>query len=114
MANKVCHFEIVSDDLWRSAEFYGKLFGWESQPWGEQYMMFSIKDGIGGGFFKRQEGAADVALYILVDDIDAKLAEIVAEGCEVLVPKKLISEDIGYYALFKDPSGVPIGLFAEK
>ena len=114
MANKLCHFEITSDNLARSAEFYAKLFGWESKPWGEQYMMFSVKDGLGGGFMLRDEKMPDITLYIEVEDIDTKLNEITAEGCQVLVPKTLISEQVGYFALFKDPSGIVIGLFAEK
>lgn len=112
MGNPIVHCEIPTKDLGKGVEFYSKLFGWQCTQWGEQYSMFAREEGgIGGGLMLDDKPDAQVMLYIMVDDIEAKLAEIVKAGGKLVTPKTQISPEIGYFGVFTDPSGVPMGLF---
>lgn len=44
-----CHIEWSSTDLERSKTFYGGLFAWKFEPWGEDYLTFTAPEGPGGG-----------------------------------------------------------------
>jgi predicted enzyme related to lactoylglutathione lyase len=50
-----------------------------------------------------------VTIYIQVDDLDAKLAEIAALGGHTVVPPTQINDDMTF-AMFADPSGNVVGL----
>jgi len=51
-------------------------------------------------------------LYINTDDIDLSLEKIKDVKGEVVQKKNLISEEHGFYALFKDISGNLMGLWS--
>lgn len=111
MSNRIVHFEIQADDVERAADFYRRMFGWEITKWdfpkveGEEpkeywMIMTAPKDskevGINGGLLKRPEGCKPVekgqavtgyVCTIVVDDIDAMIAKLEAEGCICAVPK---------------------------
>jgi hypothetical protein len=114
MANRICHLELLSKDLAAASKFFAGLFGWECSPWGGTYVMFKAGEGVGGGLTTELVEDARVVFYILVDDIDSKLREIEEAGGKTVHPKTLIDEKIGYYAIFADLDGNPIGLFSEK
>jgi predicted enzyme related to lactoylglutathione lyase len=44
-----------------------------------------------------------------VDDIDAAIAQVLAHGGEIVLPKDAIP-GVGYQAYFKDNSGILVGL----
>jgi len=114
MGNPIVHCEIPQQDLGKGAEFYSKLFGWKFTPWGEQYSMFERSEGgIGGGLTLEDKPDAQIMLYIMVDDIEAKLAQIEQAGGKMVTPKTPIPE-IGFFAVFTDLSGVSMGLFTPK
>jgi len=48
------------------------------------------------------------------DDLSNILNRIEPAGGKVLVPKRQISEKIGYYALFLDTEGNRLGLFSKN
>ena len=64
----IVHFEIPSDDIERSRNFYNELFGWNIEKWtgsmpatveGMEYWLLSTVDdkgnkALGGGMMKRQ------------------------------------------------------------
>lgn len=45
-----------------------------------------------------------------MDDIDATLEKVKNAGGTVCLPKTLIP-DVGDYAFFLDPEGIPVGIF---
>ncbi|MBN8646201.1 MAG: hypothetical protein J0L61_13285 [Planctomycetes bacterium] len=51
-----------------------------------------------------------VTFYIMVDDVDASLAEIAKRGGSMLVPKMEVP-GMGWFAWFKDPEGNAVGLW---
>jgi predicted enzyme related to lactoylglutathione lyase len=48
--------------------------------------------------------------YFAVDDIDTTLAKATAAGAAVIAPKMAIP-GFGYWAMFADPDGIPVGIF---
>jgi len=115
MGNKIVHIEFPAGDPAGAGEFYKQHFGWELTPMGEGYTLFDPGDGGVGGGFSKPEGPSPnwVVCYIQVDDIEVKLAELVAAGGEQLLAKTEIGGGHGFYALFKDPQGNIAGLWSK-
>jgi uncharacterized protein len=109
--------EIPVMDMERAMKFYQNVFGVTLE---RQQM-----DGIDMAWFPWVEGASGaggslvyqpqmykpsmdgVLIYAISPshDIEKDLAKVKAEGGEILMPKKLMSEDIGYMGLAKDSEG---------
>jgi uncharacterized protein len=119
MKHVICHVEFMSNDLAQSGEFYSKLFGWELTPHGPDYTIWSPgEDCLCGGFAKHNPAVYGPAgnltvVYIDVEDIEAKCAEITGLGGEILVPKTKISDEYGNFAIFRDPQGTVVGLWSQ-
>ena len=56
----------------------------------------------------------ETLVYIETDDIDGMLLKINGGGGTTETPKTLISENAGYFALFKDPDNNLLGLWSKK
>ena len=98
--------------------FYEQVFGWKVQvdPSMPDYAMYNDTSGnVSGGFtssIPKGEGATKV--YITVDSADAALDAVGKAGGKTTQERTLISEEIGYWATFTDPSGNAVGLFEKK
>jgi predicted enzyme related to lactoylglutathione lyase len=114
--DKIAHVEIPSTNLAKSTAFYSKLFGWKMEPWGAEYITFSVKGGIGGGIVKVKKAPGEgVMVYVGVKDVDASLKKAVKLGAKVITPKTAIGDNWGYWAQFKDPGGCAgVGLYSKK
>ncbi len=109
----IVHVEIPASDPKEAGAFYSQLFGWETSSYPEMnYTMFDVGSGPGGGFPEICDGfeAGQVLIHVETDDIDASLAKAESLGGTTRVPKTEIP-DIGWYAIFTDPTGNSIGLF---
>lgn len=111
MPNPVVHWEIGSPDAAATQEFYAKAFGWTMAEAGPGYTLVTpIGEGIGGGIMQNRPGMPPYAtIYIQVDDLEAKLAEIAELNGRTIVPPTQISP-VATFAMFADPSGTIIGL----
>jgi len=116
MGNMLVHWELMVSDPEKSKAFYGKVFDWQfddtSMP---GYTGIEVgEEGRGGGLMQRPPDAPANALntYFGVDDVEATLAKAAAAGAKVVVPKTEVP-GIGYWAMFADPDGIPIGIFQE-
>ncbi len=113
MGAPLCHFELMSDDPEKCKAFYGKVFGWQfddsSMP---GYTLINPGAEPNGGLMKRSPDAPHVAMsvYFQVDDIGEILGKVAEGGGQVLVPKTEIP-NVGFYAMFADPEGIPVGVF---
>ena len=90
---------------------------WECQLMPQMdYMTFKAPSGIGGGFEKRAEIAANpgISLYIEVEDIPAIIDKARKLGGKEVVPKTQISPEYGYFAFVTDLEGNRIGLWSQK
>ena len=115
MVHEICYMEIVTGDLAAATRFYGQVFGWAIEPMGENYALFKTGERGEGGFTPPMPGLEHgVCIYIKVDDIDAMLATITSAGGKAVTPKTKISDEYGYYGLFKDPHGNVIGLWSKN
>jgi predicted enzyme related to lactoylglutathione lyase len=118
-AHPIVHIEIPASDLKQTSQFYAEVFGWQVDPSTENYPVFSAEGGPGGGFVPLTEettagpvgfGVGKPLLHLATDDIEATLATVEAHGGKTLREKTEIPS-IGWWAVFADPTGNPIGIF---
>ena len=115
--HKVVHFEIPASDFNKAKDFYGKVFGWGMQAWGDEYLMAMTTEvdkeqkptemgGINGGFYKRKADfpAQYPSLVIAVDDIGESMKKVTDGGGKVLGEPMEIP-GIGTYVSFLDTEG---------
>ena len=109
----VVHVEIPAANVQASGKFYQELLGWKIQH-DEQlnYSMWQAGDGSGGGFpeVSAEAPAGHVLVYIHSDDIEADLKQVEKLGGTVVQPKTEIP-NIGWFGMFKDPTGNVLGLY---
>ena len=111
---KICYVEIPALDVARSAAFYAGAFGWKIRKRGDGATAFD--DGVGevsGAWVIGRPPAARPGLvfYIMVDDMTAAVAAVVAHGGEIVQPVGVDAPEIT--ARFRDPAGNVIGLYQE-
>ena len=109
MAGKLVHFELPAKDSAQSKEFYGSLFGWQFQSYGEMdYHMAQIDEQQGGAISGMQDGE-HAAIYFDVDDIDAAIARVRELGGQA--DDKQPVPGMGWFAACKDPGGTNFSLW---
>ena len=109
----IVHIEIPAADSVKAGKFYHGLFGWkiETDP-KMDYTMWAPAEGPGGGFAPITENTkpGSVLIHVDSDDIEADLKRVKALGGTVLTEKTEIPQ-IGWFALFKDPTGNTLSLY---
>jgi predicted enzyme related to lactoylglutathione lyase len=123
-------YELMTSDPDAAATFYGSVVGWkiganEMPQAGMDYRMIERVDGGGAGCgYNGGVLALDDEMigqgaspgwfgYIYVPDVDAKAAEIVAEGGQVHVPATTM-EGVGRFAMVTDPQGAAFYLMTPQ
>lgn len=123
--NMVGWFEIPVRDMDRSKNFYEEVFQVSIQVENFNELLM--------GWFPRVEGKPGAAgslvfheewykpsatkgtlVYFSSEDVNNELGRIEAAGGQVLQSKTLISDDIGYMAVFTDTEGNRIALHSRK
>jgi len=109
-------YELLTKDPKAAKAFYDAVIGWnidaEPAPGGMDYRMIVAHDGMAGGVMALNAdmiagGAQPTWLgYFGVDDVDASVASIVADGGQVHLPAFDIP-DVGRLAMVTDPQGIP-------
>jgi uncharacterized protein len=109
-----CDIEVT--DLERAREFYGTVFGWEFTAFGDEFLMASKDGALVCGFAKADGEVAGRGLrgYISTDDLEGTLERIVAAGGEVAKTRQEIGGGFGWWAWFRDPSGLVLGLATDR
>lgn len=110
----IVHVEFAAKEPKAASEFYKGVFDWKIEHMPEMdYYTFSDDPGPGGGF-NLIDGetihVGDVLVYIQTDDIEATLKTIESHGGRMVQPKSEIP-NMGWYAMFEDPSGNRVGLY---
>lgn len=115
MAGTLRHFAINADDMDRARGFYGAVFGWTFTPWGPPgfYQTRDAGEGLLGALQQRRDWG-DRRLHsfettIGVEDIQAALAAVAANGGRVLMPSYRI-DGVGEIGYFEDPEGNICGI----
>ena len=122
MSGRVVHFEVPYDDAGRAHGFYREVFGWHIQPIPElQYDIAATGPAdeqgrpsepgyVGGGMSQRGDLLSRPVITIEVDDIDATLEKVRANG-GAAVGEKLTVADMGFAAYFTDSEGNLTGIW---
>lgn len=123
MANVLNWFEIPVLDLDRAIKFYSTVFSYSSMHQmnlgGLQMAIFPMEgDGVGGALCQHEEynpSKEGSLIYLNANpDLSIPLSKVESAGGEVLMPKKQISPEIGFMALFIDSEGNRIALHSNK
>lgn len=111
----IVHIEFRSLDFERSSAFYAKVLGWQTQQnAAATYMKLEGGDGLSTGWVRADLSQAPGPLaYLEVDDLGATLAQVEKAGGRVIVPHRPFAGG-GEVALFADPDGNVLGLWARK
>jgi uncharacterized protein len=115
-SHPVVHIEFSAKDRESAAQFYGDLFGWQTQQMPDyNYATWTAGVGPGGGFnpVSTNNPPGTVLVYIGTDDIPGTLKKAEGLGAAVLVPETEIP-DMGWFGIFRDPSGNQVALYKEK
>lgn len=111
---KICYVEIPAIDVEASAAFYEAVFGWRLRKRGDGATAFDDTIGeVSGTWVTGRQPASDpgLLLYVMVDDAEAKIEAIVAQGGELIQPVGGDAPEIT--ARFRDPGGNVIGIYQE-
>lgn len=119
MGQPVAMFEIISTDHERLGRFYQDLFGWSinADPAWDGYGLIdtgaaqptAVVGGIGPSM---SPGDTGVKIYVRVDDLAAWLDRAEVAGATRLVEPTDLPEGFGAFAMFADPDGNAVGLWA--
>ncbi len=111
---KICYLEIPATDIQRSAEFYKKVFGWQTRQRGDGSTAFDDTTGeVSGTWILGRPAATEPGLliYIMVDSVAETVDAVIANGCEIAQPIGADAPEIT--ARFRDPGGNVIGLYQQ-
>jgi predicted enzyme related to lactoylglutathione lyase len=111
---KICYLEIPATDVGRSAEFYGKVFGWQLRQRGDGSTAFDDATGDVSGAWvtdRPPSGEPGLLVYVMVDSVTETVDAVVANGGEIVQPMGADAPEIT--ARFSDPAGTVIGLYQE-
>ena len=123
MANALNWFEIPVTDMARAVKFYCEVMGYESMyqmnMGGIDMAFFPMEgDGVGGslskgeGFIPTTDGSL---IYLNANpDLAIPLSKIEDAGGKVIMPKQLITDEIGYMATFIDCEGNRVAFHSNK
>ena len=115
MPVEIIHIEFKSANFTRTAEFYARLFDWQTEQNGAgSYMKLNGSGGSSGGWVRADlvQSPGPVA-YLSVEDLEKTLSEVEAAGGRVLVRSQPFAGG-GEIALFADPDGNVLGLWRRK
>lgn len=124
--HSISWFEIPSEDFQRAVKFYSAVFDTELQTMemntgGDLPMPMALlphgEGGVSGAVIylpDHKPGMKGPMLYLNGgDDLQPMLDRVVAAGGQLLVPKSLVTEEIGYMAIFIDSEGNHMALHSD-
>ena len=118
----IVYFQIPSDDIERSKEFYNQLFGWKidkfpesNTPEGMENWTVTTTDDKGenalvGVISKRQMPQQQITNFIDVKSVGEYSSKVEKLGGKVVVPKTAVP-GMGYYAVCVDTENNSFGIF---
>ena len=120
--NPVVHWELMSKQPEKVADFYAKIFGWKVQNVPEIHyrLVDTLAEGevrgINGGIVKPDKPEpwpGNMLFYILVDDLAKYRKKIIAAGGKIHGEEQKVPR-MGKFSLFTDPEGLMMGLWKAK
>jgi predicted enzyme related to lactoylglutathione lyase len=118
--NPVVFWEIASNDAEKSVKFMEQVFGWKSE-YDRRSTIHEFASGeakaafAGGGIFTlRQAKVPFLTIYIMVDDINAKVKKIEELGGFIVISPRQPTPGGPTICLFNEPSGVTLGMIERR
>lgn len=121
--NAINWFEIPVTDFDRAKRFYEQIFDFEMPvmemgPVKMGMLLYEQNEGVGGaicyGEGYQPAGANGPKIYLNGgSDLNIVLSRVEAAGGQVIMPKGLISDDIGYMGFFSDSEGNVMALHSQ-
>jgi len=111
---KICYIEIPATDIALSAEFYGRVLGWNIRHRGDGSIFFDDTTGeVSGSWVLHRSPASQPGLlvHVMVDSVAKTFDAVVANGGEIVQPIGADAPEIT--ARFRDPAGNVIGLYQQ-
>jgi predicted enzyme related to lactoylglutathione lyase len=115
--NSVTWWEIPAADLETAQRFYGAVFGWAFQPFGDGYVAVSNGPDMIGGIWQTtdEDSVGDgIRIYVSVADLEATLATVEANDGTTATERKKIGSDMGWWASFRAPDGRLICIWSDS
>jgi predicted enzyme related to lactoylglutathione lyase len=116
-AGRIAWFDITTNNLSRSKDFYGKLFDWQFNPvQGTDQAMEIVAGGTAIGTLRGADGtitAFNGVVYVQVTDLPASCKK--AKELGGTIPPGFpfdLPDGIGAIAVVIDPAGHPVGLYS--
>jgi uncharacterized protein len=109
--NTFCHIEWEVTDLDRAQAFYGGMFDWKFESFGDQMVVFGTGTQHLGGLSKAEtvNAGRSPSVWIEADDISEYEERCKQLGGSVTTPKHELPH-VGWSASIADPDGNHIGL----
>ena len=111
---KICYIEMPATDIEQSAEFYKKVFGWNTRKRGDGHTAFDDAVGQVSGTWvvgRPPSTTPGLLIYIMVDSVADTMNAIVAAGGEIVQPIGADAPEIT--ARFRDPGSNVLGLYQQ-
>jgi len=114
-------FEIPALNFNQSVNFYNHIFDIEMETnFDENYAMafFPVNKGIGGSIVAgpgSTPGDSGPLIYLNAgQDLNLVLGKVEKAGGRIVMPKTLINDEDGYFAIFIDPEGNKLALYSSQ
>src|SRR3954466_7949416 len=112
---KICYLEIPATDIDRSVRFYKAVFGWNTRVRDNGQVAFNdTVNEVSGTWVAGHRPMTEVGLliYIMVDDINKTLVDIIQNGGIIVQPVGMDAPELT--ARFSDPAGNILGIYQER
>lgn len=106
----IVHIEIPTRNHEESIKFYQGLFGWKTEHFPDMHYTTWEADEHPGGGFSGDSKPGEVLIHINSDNIEADLKKAKLLGATIVREKTEIP-GIGWWGVFKDPTGNQIALY---
>ena len=103
----IVFFDVAGPEAANLPEFYAKLFGWRADASANNNWSVPVTTPLSGTV--RVGDPTEKRIYIGVDDVSAKLAEVAANGGTIDAARFEVP-GVVVLGLFKDPAGNPMAL----
>jgi predicted enzyme related to lactoylglutathione lyase len=114
-------FEIPAINFNQSVNFYNQIFDVEMETnFDENYAMafFPVNKGVGGSIVAgpgSTPGDSGPLIYLNAgQDLNLVLGKVEKSGGRIVMPKTLINDEDGYFAIFIDPEGNKLALYSTQ